>query len=42
MFYPQNKPVFRTFVRSDTFVEERIEYDKKVLTDFYTSRGYVD
>ena len=34
--------LFRNFVRSDTFVEERIEFDKKVLTDFYTSRGFVD
>ena len=34
--------LFRTFVRSDTFVEERIEFDKKALTDFYTSRGFVD
>ena len=29
-------------MRSDTFVEERIEFDKKALTDFYTSRGFVD
>ena len=34
--------LFRTFVRSDTFVEERIEYDKKLLSDFYNSRGFVD
>jgi len=27
--------LFRTFVRSDTFVEERIEFDKKLLSDFY-------
>ena len=33
---------FRAFVRSDTFVEERIEFDKKVLEDFYISRGFVD
>lgn len=32
----------RTFLRSDTFVAERIEFDKQVLTDFYRSRGYVD
>ena len=33
---------FRAFVRSDTFVEERIEFDKKVLKEFYISRGFVD
>ena len=33
---------FRAFVRSDTFVEERIEFDKKVLKEFYNSRGFVD
>jgi outer membrane protein insertion porin family len=33
---------FRAFIRSDTFIEERIEFDKKVLNDFYNSRGFVD
>ena len=33
---------FRAFVRSDTFVEERIEFDKKLLKEFYISRGFVD
>ena len=33
---------FRAFVRSDTLVEERIEFDKKVLKEFYISRGFVD
>ncbi|AZL57579.1 outer membrane protein assembly factor BamA [Tabrizicola piscis] len=32
----------RTFIRRDTFVAERLELDKKVLTDFYLSRGYID
>ncbi|WP_146345343.1 outer membrane protein assembly factor BamA [Falsiphaeobacter marinintestinus] len=32
----------RTFLRSDNFVEDRIEFDKQVLRDFYLSRGYVD
>jgi outer membrane protein insertion porin family len=32
----------RTFVRSDTLIEDRIEFDKQVLKDFYQSRGYVD
>lgn len=34
--------IFRTFVKSDTFVADRIEYDKQVLTEFYTARGFVD
>lgn len=34
--------LFRTLVRSDTFIEDRIEFDKQVLRDFYLSRGYVD
>ncbi len=34
--------VLRTFIRSDTLVEDRIEFDKQVLRDFYLSRGYVD
>ena len=33
---------FRAFVKSDTFVEDRIEFDKKVLRQFYISRGFVD
>ncbi|WP_458877065.1 outer membrane protein assembly factor BamA [Arenibacterium sp. CAU 1754] len=32
----------RTFIRADTLVEDRIEFDKQVLRDFYLSRGYVD
>ncbi|THH38388.1 outer membrane protein assembly factor BamA [Aliishimia ponticola] len=34
--------LFRQFVRRDTLVEDRIEFDKQVLRDFYLSRGYVD
>lgn len=34
--------IFRAFVKSDTFIEDRIEFDKQVLNDFYQSRGYVD
>ncbi|MBB3994564.1 outer membrane protein insertion porin family [Sulfitobacter undariae] len=34
--------IFRSLVRRDTFVEDRIEFDKQVLRDFYFSRGYVD
>lgn len=32
----------RTFVKADTFVGDRIAFDRQVLTDFYRSRGYVD
>ncbi|MGI3165546.1 outer membrane protein assembly factor BamA [Pseudooceanicola sp. 200-1SW] len=34
--------LLRAFFRSDTFVADRIEFDKQVLQDFYQSRGYVD
>lgn len=34
--------ILRALIERDTFVEDRIEFDKQVLTDFYQSRGYVD
>nr|WP_247743949.1 outer membrane protein assembly factor BamA [Shimia sp. R9_3] len=34
--------LLRTFFQQDTFVNDRIEFDKQVLRDFYLSRGYVD
>ncbi|SPF80367.1 outer membrane protein assembly factor BamA [Pseudoprimorskyibacter insulae] len=34
--------IFRALVRRDSFVEDRVEFDKQVLKDFYQSRGYVD
>lgn len=34
--------LLRAFIKRDTFVEDRIEFDKQVLRDFYLSRGYVD
>ena len=34
--------LLRAFFRSDTLIEDRIEFDKQVLTDFYMSRGYID
>ncbi|MCZ4351474.1 outer membrane protein assembly factor BamA [Roseovarius aestuarii] len=34
--------LFRALVNRDTFVEDRIEFDKQVLADFYSLRGYVD
>lgn len=33
---------FRALIRSDTFVEDRINFDRQLLRDFYLSRGYVD
>lgn len=29
-------------IAKDTFVEDRIAYDRQLLSDFYASRGYVD
>ncbi|MEL7261040.1 MAG: outer membrane protein assembly factor BamA [Pseudomonadota bacterium] len=34
--------LFRTLIRSDTLVEDRIAFDQQLLRDFYSSRGYVD
>jgi outer membrane protein insertion porin family len=34
--------VFRALIRSDTFVADRINFDRQLLRDFYLSRGYVD
>ena len=34
--------IFRALIQSDTFIEDRIEFDRQVLRDFYQSRGYVD
>ena len=34
--------ILRTFVRSDTFLAERIELDKELLEEFYLERGYLD
>ena len=34
--------LLRLIIQRDTFVADRIEFDKQVLTDFYRSRGYVD
>lgn len=34
--------IFRALVSSDTFIEDRIQFDRQLLTDFYRSRGYVD
>lgn len=34
--------LLRALVKKDTFVPDRIEFDRQVLRDFYLSRGYVD
>ncbi len=34
--------IFRKFVSRDTLVEDRLEFDKQLLRDFYHNRGYVD
>ncbi|WP_415182981.1 outer membrane protein assembly factor BamA [Phaeovulum sp.] len=34
--------LLRTFIQRDTFVADRVEFDKQLLTDFYRSRGYID
>ncbi|WP_424976149.1 outer membrane protein assembly factor BamA [Dinoroseobacter sp. S124A] len=34
--------LLRQVIRADSFIEDRIEFDRQLLTDFYTSRGYVD
>ncbi|MBK45417.1 MAG: outer membrane protein assembly factor BamA [Roseovarius sp.] len=34
--------LLRAFISRDTFVEDRVNFDRQVLTDFYNSRGYVD
>ncbi len=32
----------RSLIRADTFIADRIAFDRQLLTDFYRSRGYVD
>ncbi|MEQ8291674.1 MAG: outer membrane protein assembly factor BamA [Roseovarius sp.] len=34
--------LLRAIISNDTFVENRLQFDEQVLTDFYQSRGYVD
>lgn len=34
--------LLRRIIQSDTYVEDRIEFDKQLLRDFYMSRGYAD
>ncbi len=34
--------IFRSVVKGDTFIEDRIAVDKQRLRDFYAKRGYID
>ncbi|MEL7092049.1 MAG: outer membrane protein assembly factor BamA, partial [Pseudomonadota bacterium] len=34
--------IFRSLIRSDTLIADRIAFDQQLLRDFYASRGYVD
>ena len=34
--------IFRALIGSDTFVADRIAFDRQLLRDFYLSRGYAD
>ncbi|MFV0490560.1 MAG: outer membrane protein assembly factor BamA [Pseudorhodobacter sp.] len=34
--------LLRRFIRSDTFIPDRLEVDKQLLRDFYLARGYID
>ncbi|MDE4174606.1 outer membrane protein assembly factor BamA [Phaeobacter sp. PT47_59] len=34
--------LLRTFINKDTLIEDRLQFDRQVLRDFYLSRGYVD
>ncbi|GAA4229205.1 outer membrane protein insertion porin family [Sagittula marina] len=34
--------LLRAIIKKDTFIADRIEFDKQLLRDFYMSRGYVD
>ncbi|MGR3662127.1 MAG: outer membrane protein assembly factor BamA [Paracoccaceae bacterium] len=34
--------LFRRLIRQDSFVEDRVAFDRLLLSDFYQDRGYVD
>ncbi len=34
--------IFRKIIKSDTFIQDRFEYDQQLLSNFYTNRGFVD
>lgn len=34
--------IFRALVRRDTFIQDRLEFDRQQLREFYLQRGYID
>jgi outer membrane protein insertion porin family len=34
--------ILRQLIKGDTFIADRVEFDKQLLRDFYASRGYID
>lgn len=34
--------LLRNIIQRDTFIADRVEFDKQLLTDFYRSRGFID
>ena len=34
--------IFRRLMKSDTFIDERINYDMQLLRDFYINKGFID
>ncbi|SPJ22331.1 outer membrane protein assembly factor BamA [Palleronia abyssalis] len=34
--------LLRQLIQSDTFIADRVAFDRQLLTDFYRSRGYID
>ncbi len=34
--------LLRAIIQKDTFIPDRVDFDKQVLRDFYLSRGYID
>jgi outer membrane protein insertion porin family len=34
--------IFRRLIKSDTYVEEKLDYDAELLQNFYINKGYID
>ena len=34
--------IFRSFLKSDTFIKDRLDYDKQLLESFYINRGFIN
>ena len=34
--------IFRKFIKSDTYVEDKLNYDIDLLRNFYINKGYID